>query len=41
MFANPTTVGISQRVVATLVASAVLLTSIGFYNIAQAANLVE
>jgi hypothetical protein len=42
MFANPThTVGISQRVVATLVASAVLLTSIGFYNIAQAANLTN
>lgn len=41
MFANPTNVGISQRVVATLVASAVLLTSIGFYSIAQAANLVN
>jgi hypothetical protein len=42
MFVNPTNnVGISQRVVATLVASAVLLTSIGFYNIAQAANLTS
>ena len=39
MFANPTNVGISQRVVATLVACAVVLTSIGVYNIAQAANL--
>lgn len=41
MFANPTTVGISQRVVATLVAGAMLLASIGYYNIAQAANLVD
>ncbi len=41
MFANPTNVGISQRVVATLVASAVLLTSIGFYNIAIAANFED
>ncbi len=39
MFANPTNVGISQRVVATLVACAVVLTSIGVYNVAQAANL--
>jgi hypothetical protein len=39
MFANPTNVGISQRVVATLVAGAVLLASIGYYNIALAANL--
>ncbi|MEY2664993.1 MAG: hypothetical protein RLZZ480_98 [Candidatus Parcubacteria bacterium] len=39
MFANPTNVGISQRVVATLVACAVVLMSIGIYNIAQAANL--
>ena len=39
MFANPTNVGISQRVVATLVACAVVLTSIGIYNVAQAANL--
>ena len=41
MFANPTNVGISQRVVATLVASAVVLTSIGYYNIARAANLID
>lgn len=43
MFANvPTSVGISQRVVATLVASAVVLASLGF-NVtrAQAANLVS
>ena len=39
MFANPTNIGISQRVVATLVACAVVLTSIGIYNVAQAANL--
>jgi hypothetical protein len=39
MFANPTNVGISQRVVATLVAGAVMLASIGYYNIALAANL--
>jgi len=39
MFANPTNVGISQRVVATLVACAVVLTSIGVYSVAQAANL--
>jgi hypothetical protein len=41
MFANPTNVGISQRVVATLVACAVVLTSIGMYTTAQAANLVS
>lgn len=41
MFVNPTSVGISQRVVATLVACAVVLASIGFYSIAQAANLVN
>jgi hypothetical protein len=40
MFANATFhVGISQRVVATLVACAVVLMSIGIYNTAQAANL--
>jgi hypothetical protein len=43
MFANATTlkVGISQRVVATLVACAVVLMSIGIYTTAQAANLVS
>ena len=41
MFVNPTSVGISQRVVATLVACAVVLASIGFYTTAQAANLVN
>lgn len=41
MFANPTNVGISQRVVATLVACAVVLASIGVYTTAQAANLVQ
>ena len=41
MFANATFKGdISQRVVATLVACAVVLMSIGFYTTAQAANLV-
>jgi hypothetical protein len=39
MFANPTNVGISQRVVATLVACSVVLASIGLYTTAQAANL--
>jgi hypothetical protein len=39
MFANPTNVGISQRVVATLVVCAVVLMSVGIYNVAQAANL--
>ena len=41
MFANPTNVGISQRVVATLVACAVVLLSIGVFSIAQAANLTS
>ncbi|MEK7638674.1 MAG: hypothetical protein AAB388_00790 [Patescibacteria group bacterium] len=42
MSANPTHVGISQRVVATLVACAVVLFSAGVYlNTAQAANLVQ
>jgi hypothetical protein len=41
MFANPTNVGISQRVVATLVACAVAMVSVGFYSNAQAANLVS
>lgn len=41
MFVNPTSVGISQRVVATLVACAVVLASIGYYTTAQAANLVD
>jgi hypothetical protein len=40
MFANATfKVGISQRVVATLVACAVVLMSVGIYNTAQAASL--
>ncbi len=39
MFANSTHVGIAQRVVATLVACAMLLLSLGVYEIAQAANL--
>jgi len=39
MFANPTQVGISQRVVATLVACAMVLWSIGVYTTAQAADL--
>ena len=42
MFANPTkSVGISQRVVATLVACAMVLWSIGAYTTAQAASLVD
>lgn len=42
MFANPTnTVGISQRVVATLVACAMVLWSIGAYTMAQAADLAN
>jgi hypothetical protein len=41
MFVNPTSVGISQRVVATLVACAVVLASIGYYTTAQAASLVD
>ena len=40
MFVTPT-FGVSQRVVATLVACAVVMTSIGFYNVAQAANLTD
>ncbi|USN92166.1 MAG: hypothetical protein H6782_04810 [Candidatus Nomurabacteria bacterium] len=39
MFAKATNVGFAQRVVATLVACAVLLWSIGAYTTAQAANL--
>src|SRR6056297_3643922 len=39
MFANPTKVGISQRVVATLVASALLMWSLGAHFTAQAADL--
>lgn len=41
MFANPTKVGISQRVVATLVASAMVLWSVGVYTTAQAADLAN
>lgn len=41
MFANPTQVGILQRVVATLVACAVVLWSVGAYATAQAASLVD
>jgi hypothetical protein len=42
MFANPTQVGISQRVVATLVASAVVLWSLGaHFFTAQAADLAD
>ncbi len=41
MFVIPTYVGFTHRVVAMLVACAVVLTSIGFYTTAQAANLVE
>lgn len=39
MFAKTTNVGFAQRVVATLVASALMLWSIGVYSTAQAANL--
>ncbi|NCN11834.1 hypothetical protein GW937_00760 [Candidatus Kaiserbacteria bacterium] len=39
MFAKATHVGFAQRVVATLVASAMVLWSIGLYTTAQAANL--
>lgn len=39
MFAKATNVGFAQRVVATLVASALVLWSIGVYSTAQAANL--
>tara|TARA_B100000508_G_scaffold62756_1_gene49217 strand:+ start:1654 stop:2787 length:1134 start_codon:yes stop_codon:yes gene_type:complete len=41
MFAKATHVGFAQRVVATLVASAVLLWSIGVYGTAQAANITQ
>jgi hypothetical protein len=41
MFAIPTQVGFSHRVVATLVALAVLLWSVGMYTTAEAANLVD
>lgn len=41
MFAKATNVGFAQRVVATLVATAVLLWSIGSYATAQAANLTN
>ncbi len=41
MFANATNVGIAQRVVATLVACALVLASIGVYSNAQAANLTQ
>ncbi len=41
MFANPTKVGISQRVVATLVACAVVLWTLGVHATAQAADLVS
>jgi hypothetical protein len=41
MFAKTTNVGFAQRVVATLVASAVVLWSIGVYSTAQAANLTS
>jgi len=41
MFAKTTDVGFAQRVVATLVACAVIMASYGVYTTAQAANLVE
>ncbi len=41
MFVIPTQVGFTHRVVAMLVACAVLLWSVGAYTTAQAANLVE
>ncbi len=41
MFAKPTSVGFGQQAVATLVATAVLLASIGFYTAAEAASLVD
>jgi hypothetical protein len=41
MFANPTQVGTLQRVVATLVACALVMWSIGSYSTAQAANLSD
>jgi len=39
MFAKTTNVGFAQRVVATLVACAVVMATYGFYSTAQAANL--
>ncbi len=41
MFVIPTSVGFTHRVVAMLVACAVLLWSVGAYTTAQAANLIE
>jgi len=41
MFAKATNVGFAQRVVATLVASALVMASYGFYATAQAANLTS
>lgn len=41
MFVIPTNVGLTHRVVAMLVACAVVLWSIGVYSTAQAANLIE
>ena len=41
MFAKATHVGFAQRVVATLVASALMLWSLGAYATAQAASLVD
>jgi hypothetical protein len=42
MFVNSTnTVGVTQRVVATLVACAVVMATIGFYHTAQAANFTS
>ncbi len=41
MFVIPTNVGLTHRVVAMLVACAVMLWSVGVYTTAQAANLVE
>lgn len=41
MFVIPTSVGFGHRAVATLVAIALVLMSIGFYTTAQAANLVD
>lgn len=41
MFAKPISVGFGQQAVATLVATAVLLASIGFFATAEAANFVD
>lgn len=41
MFVTPTIFGVSQRVVATLVASAMVMLSVGAYQTAQAANLTN